>query len=201
MQFLYFKAKSFPLPPANAERTSMAQVLSTPSHSLKEFRILPGYTPTDGSAPNASLKTRLCRKGDGFLYLHVPFLSAAMQAVTGSEMAIALAQLGGIGILPVSQPTDEQCAKVGQVKRFKAGFQTDILTLAPEQPIAEVVEIIRRTGYTTFPGHHQRPVPRPTPRHPHRQGLRRAPRPRLPSRLSHENRRAGRPRNKRPQGR
>ncbi len=129
----------------------MAQVLSTPSHSLKEFRILPGYTPTDGNAPNASLKTRLCRKGDDFLYLHVPFLSAAMQAVTGGEMAIALAQLGGIGILPVSQPIDEQCAKVGQVKRFKAGFQTDILTLAPEQPIAEVVEIIHRTGYTTFP--------------------------------------------------
>ena len=129
----------------------MAQVLSTPSHSLKEFRILPGYTPTDGNAPNASLKTRLCRRGDDFLYLHVPFLSAAMQAVTGGEMAIALAQLGGIGILPVSQPIDEQCAKVGQVKRFKAGFQTDILTLSPEQPIAEVVEIIHRTGYTTFP--------------------------------------------------
>ena len=89
----------------------MAQVLSTPSHSLKEFRILPGYTPTDGNAPNTSLKTRLCRKGDDFLYLHVPFLSAAMQAVTGGEMAIALAQLGGIGILPVSQPIDEQCAK------------------------------------------------------------------------------------------
>ena len=129
----------------------MAQVLSTPSHSLKEFRILPGYTPTDGNAPNASLKTRLCRKGGDFLYLHVPFLSAAMQAVTGGDMAIALAQLGGIGILPVSQSIDEQCAKISQVKRFKAGFQTDILTLAPTQPIAEVVEIIQRTGYTTFP--------------------------------------------------
>ena len=129
----------------------MAQVLDTPSHSLKEFRILPGYTPPNGNAPNVSLKTRLCRKDDDFLHLHAPFLSAAMQAVTGGEMAIALAQLGGIGILPVSQPTDEQCAKVGQVKRFKAGFQTNILTLAPDQPIAEIVEIIHETGYTTFP--------------------------------------------------
>ena len=129
----------------------MAQVQKTPSHSLKEFRILPGYTPPNGNAPNVSLKTRLCRKDDHFLHLHAPFLSAAMQAVTGGDMAIALAQLGGIGILPVSQPTDDQCAKVGQVKRFKAGFQTNIVTLAPDQPIAEIVEIIRETGYTTFP--------------------------------------------------
>ena len=96
----------------------MAKVLPNPSHSLKEFRILPGYTPADGNAPNVELKTRLCRKGDDFIYLNTPFLSAAMQAVTGVEMAISLAQLGGIGILPVSQPIDEQCAKVGQVKRF-----------------------------------------------------------------------------------
>ncbi|MEE2727611.1 MAG: IMP dehydrogenase [Candidatus Latescibacterota bacterium] len=129
----------------------MAKVLSNPSHSLKEFRILPGYTPADGNAPNVELKTRLCRKGDGFIYLNTPFLSAAMQAVTGVEMAISLAQLGGIGILPVSQPIDEQCAKVGQVKRFKAGFQTNIVTLAPQQCISEVAHIIRDTGYTTFP--------------------------------------------------
>ena len=129
----------------------MAKVLPNPSHSLKEFRILPGYTPVDGNAPNVELKTRLCRKGDGFIYLNTPFLSAAMQAVTGVEMAISLAQLGGIGILPVSQPIDEQCAKVGQVKRFKAGFQTNIVTLAPQQSISEVAHIIRDTGYTTFP--------------------------------------------------
>ena len=54
----------------------MAQVLATPSHSLKEFRILPGYTPPNGNAPNVSLKTRLCRKDDDFLHLHAPFLSA-----------------------------------------------------------------------------------------------------------------------------
>ncbi|MEC7226517.1 MAG: IMP dehydrogenase, partial [Candidatus Latescibacterota bacterium] len=44
-----------------------------------------------------------------------------------------------------------QCAKVGQVKRFKAGFQTNIVTLAPQQCISEVAHIIRDTGYTTFP--------------------------------------------------
>ncbi len=129
----------------------MAKVLQYPSHSLKEFRILPGYTPPDCNVSSISLKTRLCRQGSDFIYLHTPFLSAAMQAVTGAEMAIALAQLGGIGILPVSQTTEEQCANISQVKRFKAGFQTNIVTLSPEQSIAKVAEIIRETGYTTFP--------------------------------------------------
>ena len=129
----------------------MTKVLNALSHSLKEFRILPGYTPADGAIPQISLHTRLCRKEGDYLYLYTPFLSAAMQAVTGTEMAIALAQLGGIGILPVSQPIEEQCAKIGRVKRFKAGFQTHILTLSPEQSIGNVIEIINETGYSTFP--------------------------------------------------
>lgn len=129
----------------------MATVLNAPSHSLKEFRILPGYTPADSSAPHVSLQTRLCRKEEDYVHLHTPFLSAAMQAVTGAEMAIALAQLGGIAILPVSQPIEEQCAKINRVKRFKGGFQTDILTLSPEQSIGAVIDIINQTGYTTFP--------------------------------------------------
>ena len=129
----------------------MAIVLNAPSHSLKEFRILPGYTPADGSLPYVSLGSKLCRSGDDYIHLYVPLLSAAMQAVTGTDMAIALAQLGGIGILPVSQPIEEQCAKISQVKRFKGGFQTNIMTLSPEQPIATVIDIINQTGYTTFP--------------------------------------------------
>ena len=129
----------------------MAKVLDTPSHSLKEFRILPGYTAADGNTPQVSLQTRLCRKDDDYLTLHAPFLGAAMQAVTGSEMAIALAQLGGIGILPVSQAIEEQCEKISKVKRFKAGFQTDIISLSPHQLIGQVLDLIHETGYTTFP--------------------------------------------------
>ena len=129
----------------------MATVLDTPSHSLKEFRILPGYTPPDGNALNVSLATRLCARGSAFLRLNTPFMSAAMQAVTGTEMAIAIAQLGGIGILPVSQTIEEQCDKIDRVKRFKAGFQTNITTLSPRHTIANVIEIMDETGYSTFP--------------------------------------------------
>ncbi len=129
----------------------MSKVLDRPSHSLREFRILPGYTPPDGNALNIDLTTRLCRRGDDFLRLHTPFLTAAMQAVTGTEMAIAIAQLGGIGILPVSQTIEEQSEKIGRVKRFKAGFQTNITTLSPRQAIADVIRIMEEMGYSTFP--------------------------------------------------
>jgi len=129
----------------------MATVLESPSHSLREFRILPGFTPPDGNALNVALSTRLCRRGDDYIHLHTPFLTAAMQAVTGSEMAIAVAQLGGIGILPVSQTVEQQCEKIRSVKRFKAGFQTNIRTLSPHQSIADVMEIMAETGYSTFP--------------------------------------------------
>ena len=129
----------------------MAKVLDTPSHSLREFRILPGFTPPDGNALNVDLVTRLCRNGDGFLELHAPFLSAAMQAVTGVEMAVAIAQLGGIGILPVSQTIDDQAEKIGRVKRFKAGFQTSLTTLSPRHTIANIIQIMEETGYSPFP--------------------------------------------------
>jgi len=129
----------------------MAKVLDYPSHSLREFRILPGYTPPDGNALSVRLTTRLCRCGEGFLHLQTPFLAAAMQAVTGKEMAVAIAQLGGIGILPVSQTTTSQCDKIRSVKRFKAGFQTGIQTLSPTERLSSVVGIMEETGYSTFP--------------------------------------------------
>ena len=129
----------------------MATVLNAPSHSLREFRLLPGFTAANGGPNEVSLRTRLCRRGEGFIELHIPLLSAAMQAVTGSEMAIAVAQLGGIGILPVSQTIEEQCGKIDSVKRFKAAFQTNIKTLSPSQTIGTVIDIMNETGYSTFP--------------------------------------------------
>ena len=129
----------------------MAQITSTTSHSLKEYRLLPRLTRSKGGAQNVSLETRLCRLNDDFLCLRTPFLSAAMQAVTSVELAIAMAQLGGMGVFPVSQTIEEQCTKIDAVKRFKAGFQTAIVTLSPKQTIKEVIAIINDTGYSTFP--------------------------------------------------
>ncbi len=129
----------------------MAQMVLNPAYSLKEFRLLPGYTPADGGFQHVTLATKLCRQGDDFVRLRTPILSAAMQAVTNVDMAIAMAQLGGIGVLPVSQRIEEQCAKMDAVKRYKAGFQTQIITLAPTQSIGDVIDMMTETRYTTFP--------------------------------------------------
>lgn len=137
----------------------MATILESPSRSLKEFRLLPGETSALGGMHHVSLETRLCRDpsvkcstgGPHHLTLAAPFVSAAMQAVTGPAMAIAVARLGGIGVVPVSQSADAQCAVVEAVKRFKGGFQTGLRTLSPGQSLAEVAAIIRATGYTRFP--------------------------------------------------
>jgi IMP dehydrogenase len=132
----------------------MALVLASPSRSLKELRLLPALTRKDAGMAAVSLETNLCRSAGepgGQIRLTNPFLSAAMQAVTGDEMAIAIAQLGGIGVVPVSQSIESQCRVVEAVKRFKAGFQTDIRTLWPSQTLGEVVRLIEQTGYTRFP--------------------------------------------------
>jgi IMP dehydrogenase len=127
------------------------RILETESISLQELRLLPRHTPADAGMAHVSLRTRLCALGNGHLELGLPVLSAAMQAVSGPDLAIALAQLGGIGVLPLSQSIDAQCQAAAQVKRYKAGFQTDIVTLSPAQRLSEVVSLMRATGFATFP--------------------------------------------------
>src|SRR5215471_7038496 len=62
---------------------TMAQILPTPARSLKEFRLLPGYTPADARVQDVSLNTKLCRQGEGYLCVRTLLVSAAMQAVIG----------------------------------------------------------------------------------------------------------------------
>ena len=104
----------------------MKCLLSEPSRSVREYRLLPGLTGSDVMVDNISLRTRLCRCRDDYLHLNIPFVSAAMQAVTGPAMATALSALGGVGVLPLSASADEQCAGVRAVKRYKAGFRVDL---------------------------------------------------------------------------
>lgn len=126
----------------------MKQLNPTPSLSLKELRLLPGFTHADCSLSNIDLATRLCRKDDGFLTLSSPFVSAAMQAVTNDKLATALALLGGVGVIPIKE---DQVATVKKVKQFKAGFQTDILTVSPEHTLLDLLKLMQATGFSTFP--------------------------------------------------
>jgi len=129
----------------------MARITEKKSLSLKDFRLLPGYTDEKSGIDNVSLRTRLCRFEKDYLHLEIPFISAAMQAVTGVKLAVALAQSGGAGVLPVSQEIDEQCKELEQIKRYKAGFQTNLITFSEEDNINRLVQVIQETGYKIFP--------------------------------------------------
>ncbi|MDR2164729.1 MAG: IMP dehydrogenase [Zoogloeaceae bacterium] len=109
-------------------------VLLVPAHSV----ILPR---------DASLKTRLTRN----IQLNLPLVSAAMDTVTESRLAIALAQEGGIGILHKNMSVDAQAAEVAKVKRHESGILKDPITVPPEMRVGEVLELSRRHHISGFP--------------------------------------------------
>ncbi|RPI79900.1 MAG: CBS domain-containing protein, partial [Desulfobacteraceae bacterium] len=129
----------------------MKRILKEPSYSLKDFRILPAFTPETCKPQDVSLQTRLCRRGDDFIHLSLPFLSAAMHSVTGVEMATALSTLGGVGVLPLLSSIEEQCHMLRAVKQHKAGFQTDLITFAPDQKVRALQQVMAQTSYSIFP--------------------------------------------------
>src|SRR3569833_2376845 len=71
--------------------------------------------------------------------LNIPILSSAMDTVTEADMAIAMAQLGGIGVLHRNLDVEQQAAAVRQVKRFESGMVVYPITMTPEQTLAEVL--------------------------------------------------------------
>lgn len=127
------------------------RIILNPAYSLREFRILTGKTGLNNAISEIDLKTRLCRKGDGFFCLNLPLISAAMQAVSGKDMAIALAQCGGMSVIPCSIPVEEQIKIIKEVKRHKAGFQYEVVCFAPDSKISDVMNTIDETGYSIFP--------------------------------------------------
>ena len=75
--------------------------------------------------------------------LNVPIVSAAMDTVTESGLAIAMAQLGGIGIIHKNLSIDEQAAEVDRVKRSESGMIVNPITLSPTNSIAEALELMK----------------------------------------------------------
>lgn len=118
------------------------------SATFREFILLPRETRGEHALSSVSLAGRLA---DG-LPLAIPFMSAAMESVSGSELAIALAQHGGLAVLPAGKvEVEDQVANVEAVKRFKSGFVEDALTVRPTTRLRELLETEARTGYSTFP--------------------------------------------------
>ncbi len=83
--------------------------------------------------------------------LNIPIVSAAMDTVTDSRLAIALAQQGGIGIIHKTMPIDRQAAEIDKVKRSEAGMIVDPVTIQPGQKIADALEIMRKFKISGVP--------------------------------------------------
>ena len=83
--------------------------------------------------------------------MNIPLLSSAMDTVTESRMAIALAQAGGMGVIHRNLTTDQQAAEVRRVKRFESGIVYNPITLTPDQTLADAKQLQARFNVTGFP--------------------------------------------------
>src|SRR5271165_5882237 len=108
------------------EGLTFDDVLLQPAHSE--------LTPVE-----ADPRTRFTRQ----MELNIPIVSAAMDTVTESHLAIALAQQGGIGIIHRNMSIDRQAEEVDRVKRSESGMIVDPVTVRPTQKIYEAQEIMR----------------------------------------------------------
>ena len=113
--------------------------------TFDDVSIVPGFSATHPNDVN--LKTRLCRGID----LNIPILSAAMDTVTESRLAIALAQEGGIGIVHKNLPIEVQADEVDKVKRSEAGMIVDPVTMQPDQSIREALGVMARYKISGVP--------------------------------------------------
>src|ERR1700752_4686276 len=102
---------------------------------------------SDGIPTQASTQTQLSRN----ISLNIPIVSAAMDTVTESHLAIALAQQGGIGIVHRNMSVDRQAEEVDRVKRSESGMIVDPVTVDPEQQISDALEVMKRYRISGVP--------------------------------------------------
>ena len=95
----------------------------------------------------ADTRSRVTRE----ISLNIPILSSAMDTVTEADMAIVMAQLGGMGVLHRNMEIDEQAAAVRAVKRFESGMVVNPITMTPDQTLAEALELMARHRISGIP--------------------------------------------------
>ncbi|MBT5542703.1 MAG: IMP dehydrogenase, partial [Gammaproteobacteria bacterium] len=85
------------------------------------------------------------------IHLNIPLISAAMDTVTEFQLAIAIAQEGGLGIIHKNLSVEDQAAQVNRVKKFESGIITDPITISPDKTIREVLEITKKNNISGVP--------------------------------------------------
>jgi IMP dehydrogenase len=103
--------------------------------------------PSDVMPGDASTKTRFTRE----IRLNIPIVSAAMDTVTESRLAIAMAQAGGLGVLHRNLTAEEQADQVREVKRYESGMVINPLTINPDTTLGEIREIKAHRHISGFP--------------------------------------------------
>ncbi len=104
----------------------------------RDSAVLPGEADT---------RTRLTRN----IELGIPLLSAAMDTVTESALAIAMAQAGGLGVIHRNLDIERQAEEVRKVKRFESGMVVNPITIAPQATLAEALSLMQRHGISGIP--------------------------------------------------
>ncbi|WP_323842353.1 MULTISPECIES: IMP dehydrogenase [unclassified Moraxella] len=113
--------------------------------TFDDVLLLPAYSEVLPKETN--LSTRLTTD----ITLNLPIISAAMDTVTESKMAIAMAQLGGLGIIHKNMDIEHQASRVRHVKKFEAGTVADPVTVCPEVTVGELLKITREHKISGVP--------------------------------------------------
>ena len=113
--------------------------------TFDDVLLQPAYS--DVLPRQVQLKTQLTRT----IALNIPLLSAAMDTVTESKLAIALAQEGGLGIIHKNMTAERQAAEVRAVKKYESGVITDPIVVPPEMSIGEVLKLTRANRISGVP--------------------------------------------------
>ncbi len=131
----------------------MATYYNEPSRTFNEYLLLPNLTSKECTPQNINLRTPIVKFSKGqeaSMHINIPLVSAIMQAVSDSGMAIELARCGGLSFIFVSQPIEQQAEMVRKVKKYKAGFVVSDSNLKPEDTLADVLALKERTGHSTI---------------------------------------------------
>ncbi|MBS6872065.1 MULTISPECIES: IMP dehydrogenase [Haemophilus] len=116
------------------EALTFDDVLLVPAHST----VLPN---------TANLSTHLTKE----IRLNIPMLSAAMDTVTETKLAISLAQEGGIGFIHKNMTIERQADRVRKVKKFESGIVSEPVTVSPDLTLAALAEMVKKNGFAGYP--------------------------------------------------
>ena len=113
--------------------------------TFDDVLLVPGES--DVLPSTADVRTKVTRD----IALNIPVLSAAMDTVTEADMAIVMAQLGGLGVLHRNLSVEEQVAAVRQVKRFESGMVVNPITIAPTATLADAQALMKANRISGIP--------------------------------------------------